>query len=243
MTAAAFTGSYSNIKLIRSRSVMQIIVEVPIEQAEAVIAAFGVPQPGHERPVAVALFHSDGTPSSAAERGCSTSRVEGSSPSGCANSSGPSVSGSPGLSPPEAASGKGDGQPESTNNDGGSHGTDAHHEELIRIVGALDTRAHNPSPVVRDGGGQPAAPDKLVQRVAILCHETPFQNWLWSTLKGAVCPGDLTTDRTADLFRWYCEVSSRRELSTNPAARQRAEALLLRWDQHCGRAAMDWRSA
>ena len=51
---AAIQGTFADFKLIKSRSVLQIVVEVPIEHGEAVIKAFGVPQPGHEIPVAVA---------------------------------------------------------------------------------------------------------------------------------------------------------------------------------------------
>lgn len=51
---AAISGTYSDLKLVKTRSVVQIVVEVPIEQAEAVVRAFGVPQPGKEIPIALA---------------------------------------------------------------------------------------------------------------------------------------------------------------------------------------------
>lgn len=51
---AVIQGTFADFKLIKGRSVLQIVVEVPIEYGEAVIKAFGVPQPGHEIPVAVA---------------------------------------------------------------------------------------------------------------------------------------------------------------------------------------------
>lgn len=57
MTAAAIAGSYSDFKLVKSRSVAQIVVEVPIEKAEEFLKVFGVPQPGAERPVALALMN------------------------------------------------------------------------------------------------------------------------------------------------------------------------------------------
>lgn len=54
MTKAAFQGSYADLKFIKSRSVAQIVIELPIEQAGAFVAAFGAPVPGSECPVAIA---------------------------------------------------------------------------------------------------------------------------------------------------------------------------------------------
>lgn len=54
MSAAAISGTYSDLKLVKTRSVAQIVIEVPIEQAEAVVRTFGIPQPGKEIPVALA---------------------------------------------------------------------------------------------------------------------------------------------------------------------------------------------
>lgn len=52
---AAIAGTFADVKIIRTRSVMQVVVEIPIEQADAALAALGgVPQPGSERPVAIA---------------------------------------------------------------------------------------------------------------------------------------------------------------------------------------------
>lgn len=56
-SAAAFAGTYSDLKLVKSRSVAQVVVEIPIEKAEGFIAAFGMPIPGAERPVALALLN------------------------------------------------------------------------------------------------------------------------------------------------------------------------------------------
>jgi hypothetical protein len=57
--AAAIAGSYSDLKLVKSRSVCQVVVEIPIEQAERFIAAFGMPIPGSEKPVALALLNAE----------------------------------------------------------------------------------------------------------------------------------------------------------------------------------------
>lgn len=50
----AFEGTFADFKLIKTRSVVQIVIEMPIEHGPSVIAAFGLPSPGAEIPVAVA---------------------------------------------------------------------------------------------------------------------------------------------------------------------------------------------
>ena len=47
-------GTFSDLKSVKTRSVVQLIVEIPIEQASQVVAAFGFPQPGSEIDVVVA---------------------------------------------------------------------------------------------------------------------------------------------------------------------------------------------
>lgn len=55
--AAAFAGSYCDLKFIKSRSVAQITVEIPIERAAEFVAAFGAPNPAEECPVALARIN------------------------------------------------------------------------------------------------------------------------------------------------------------------------------------------
>jgi hypothetical protein len=51
---AAIAGTYSNFRIIRSRKVCVLEIEIPLEAGEQAIRAFGMPQPGAEVPVAVA---------------------------------------------------------------------------------------------------------------------------------------------------------------------------------------------
>lgn len=52
---AAIEGAFADLRVIKTRSVVQIVVEVPIEHADAALEALGgVPQPGAERRVAIA---------------------------------------------------------------------------------------------------------------------------------------------------------------------------------------------
>lgn len=55
MSAAAIAGTFADFKLIRSRGVAQLVVEVPMEQADAALAALGgLPTTATDRWVAVA---------------------------------------------------------------------------------------------------------------------------------------------------------------------------------------------
>lgn len=55
MTANAIVdGCYADLKLVKTRSVCQMVIEIPIERAEELVQKFGIPQPGQEIHVAVA---------------------------------------------------------------------------------------------------------------------------------------------------------------------------------------------
>jgi hypothetical protein len=54
MDKAVISGTYSDFKIIRSRKVAQIIIEVPIVGDQALITALGLPNPAEEVWVAVA---------------------------------------------------------------------------------------------------------------------------------------------------------------------------------------------
>lgn len=80
---AAIAGTFADLKSVKTRSIVQLVIEVPIEQAEAVIRAFGYPQPGHEIPVAVARLVEPTAPVAQLEEPQnSTLKVAGSSPAG-----------------------------------------------------------------------------------------------------------------------------------------------------------------
>jgi hypothetical protein len=55
MTAnAVIAGTFADLRSVKSRSVVVLHIEVPIERAADVVAMFGYPQPGEEVSVAVA---------------------------------------------------------------------------------------------------------------------------------------------------------------------------------------------
>ena|SRR5215204_6493031 len=58
---AAFSGSYADFKIIRTRKVCQVVIELPLEQGGAFVEAFGLPDPGAEVPVAIARLNTKPT--------------------------------------------------------------------------------------------------------------------------------------------------------------------------------------
>ena len=61
---AILQGTYHDLKLVRTRGVAQIIIEIPLEAAPAFVNAFGVPNPSEEIWVAVARLQGDSKPHS-----------------------------------------------------------------------------------------------------------------------------------------------------------------------------------
>lgn len=53
----ALSGTYADLKFIKTRSVAQLVIEVPIENANDVVSLLGVPTPGSEVWVAVARLN------------------------------------------------------------------------------------------------------------------------------------------------------------------------------------------
>lgn len=55
MSAAAISGTFSDFRTVKGRKVCQLVVEIPVEQADAALRALGgVPQPHDPKWVAIA---------------------------------------------------------------------------------------------------------------------------------------------------------------------------------------------
>lgn len=52
-------GTYSDFKIVKTRNIAQIIVEIPLEQAEEFVTMFGMPTPNTEKWVAVARLNDE----------------------------------------------------------------------------------------------------------------------------------------------------------------------------------------
>ena len=57
MNNKVLQGTYADFKIVKSRAVAQIIVEIPLESAQAAVEMFGVPNPSYDQWVAVAALH------------------------------------------------------------------------------------------------------------------------------------------------------------------------------------------
>lgn len=64
----AIAGDYADFKLIKTRQVCQIVVEVPLEDAEKVTRLLGFPRPGAGTRCAIALIDLPGAGASTAAR-------------------------------------------------------------------------------------------------------------------------------------------------------------------------------
>jgi len=53
-TNKVMQGTYSDFKVIKTRKVIQVVVEIPIEQGNSFVEMFGVPDPSQEVWVAIA---------------------------------------------------------------------------------------------------------------------------------------------------------------------------------------------
>ena len=57
VTNRVIQGTYADFKIVKTRNVAQLIIEVPLEEAQSAIQMFGVPTPQKEQWVAVAALH------------------------------------------------------------------------------------------------------------------------------------------------------------------------------------------
>lgn len=58
-TRAVIQGNYSDLKFVRTRKVVQVVIEIPIEHAADFVQKFGAPDPSAETWVAVARLDPD----------------------------------------------------------------------------------------------------------------------------------------------------------------------------------------
>lgn len=189
-------ASFSDFKLIKGRKVCQLVCEVPLEQADAALIALGgLPNPHAERWVGI-------VPLKAQPQGQDNS---GSAPSpslaDAADSpaAAPEVGSAPGLasgwSPPQAPA-RGAAEPATK--------PKKHWDEL-----------------------------KPSQQAGMACRDASFREWTQDVMAspehrwdGAeYCDSFMSEEGTKDwpacYVRWYCGVTSRSDLDTNPEAAKR----------------------
>jgi hypothetical protein len=66
MTNAAMQADYCDLKIIKTRKVIQVVLEIPQEAGDAFIAAFGLPRSDKNVPVAIARLNTVSRPAATA---------------------------------------------------------------------------------------------------------------------------------------------------------------------------------
>lgn len=207
---AAMDGCYSDFRIVKTRSVAQLIVEIPIERAAEAVALFGVPQPGQEIHVAVArLNNAVPAPARSTASACSDpGPLTTGSETGRERTEIPA----PTSPPPGERSASGLGG---------------------RTTGAepgREARPWNTIPRAQQAGikcGDPGF-QKWLDTLDTPCDVIEFANALW--------PKDPNRAYGVRVCH-HCEVSSRREFSRDLAAGDRWDRFLARYDEQANRTA------
>lgn len=59
MNERAVAGTYADFKIVKTRNVAQMIIEIPLENGNDVVSKFGLPDPHTEKWVAVAMLQTN----------------------------------------------------------------------------------------------------------------------------------------------------------------------------------------
>jgi hypothetical protein len=203
-------ATFSDFRLVKGRKVCQLVCEVPLEQADAALAALGgLPNPHAERWVGI-------VPLKAQPQGQDNS---GSAPSPSLADAADSPAAAP-MSPLHKAIAH-------LYEDGGST------EREAEFYPSDPRPARQTLQAQARGATEPATKPKKhwdelkpSQQAAIAGQRADFHGWLWDAGPSARWDGQRVVDATefvtpAAYIRWYCGVSSRSDLDTNPEAAKR----------------------
>lgn len=231
MTAAIVRGTFSDWRPVKTRGVLQLVIEVPVEQAQRVMDTLGFPMPGEEKAVAVALLVDNDNDKDArlAERGWPAEKRHGDD-----------------IQPSTIEAPIGDRDPDTGELLPGGRGKalDALDEPtgakgLDAVQGAGAAVDDKPTPV-----GQltaPAAPKRRTPfrelrpsaQAGIMCNDPKFQAWIGAPQN----PGENIVERAAQHVRQLIYVRSRSELDTNSEKAARWAALLTEFERDTGQIA------
>lgn len=204
---AAIAGSFADYRLIKSRGVLQIVVEVPVERQAEAFAALGYPVPGADIHVAVARLVSSGA-------GAEPERI---------TQAGPRTT--PAVSAPADAGGRTAGSPPA--NQKGPAAISARSGDATEAETQPDGEPHTqPLKHRRPFHTLPPA-----QRAALLCQDARFQAWA-AQRDGLNYHGDEM--HAASWLREAIGVKSRAEIATDPAALRSFERIETEYMQDTG---------
>ena len=200
----AICASFADFKLIKGRKVCQLVCEVPLEQAGAALAALGgLPNPHAERWVGIAPLKE---------------QPQGQPSPGPAGDGGSTAGVSAGFPPPQAQP---RGAAAAATGPGSSNGRTA---EFGSANGGS-----NPSPGTKPERRWDDIPPS--QQAGIACGRDDFKRWVRMQAPDERWDGESVLQRedrpysVEEEVRWYCGVSSRTELDTNPEAAARWRTL------------------
>lgn len=203
-------ATFSDFRLVKGRKVCQLVCEVPLEQADAALAALGgLPNPHAERWVGI-------VPLKAQPQGQDNS---GSAPSPSLADAADSPAAAP-MSPLHKAIAH-------LYEDGGST------EREAEFYPSDPRPARQTLQAQARGAAEPATKPKKhwdelkpSQQAGMMCDASRFGEWCGTNAPetrwdGRTFNSDDDIEDTADYVRWYCGVSSRSDLDTNPEAAKR----------------------
>lgn len=214
MTPAVIRGTFSDWRPVKTRGVLQLVIEVPVEQAQHVMDTLGFPMPGEEKFVAVALMNAvggGGAPSAGTAEPVGRPGHEADSvrvhDQQATHSSGPQ--------------GRADGQG----------------------AGVAETSEPPSGQTAAPDAPKPRTPFRELKpsaQAAMKCKEPEFQRWVASAVvEGTMSPigSARCAQETAAMVRAKCLVDSRSELDTNLEKAARWAALLTEFERDTGQIA------
>jgi hypothetical protein len=205
---AAIEGEFATYRHIQGRSVMQAVIEFPIEQQAEFFAALGYPVPGQGIRVAVVRLQNPAPPGlspKAPARAAGVPRGE-ESPTSSTHPSRASVS--------EEGAG----------------------EALERWAGPLPLppeRTAAKAELMRHLYASLSPEDRAVRDAGMMAKNHAFLHWLADRYPGSA----FGEDEAARYIRSFCQVESRTELATDTAARERFFELKAKFEKESGRLA------
>jgi hypothetical protein len=201
MTAAAITATFSDYRLVKSRGVLQLVLELPVERQAQAFEALGFPMPGTDIHVGVARLQP--------VTGSSAAPAIGARPE-ATNALGDPVA-------PEGDENRGNHFRHITKMVGEAWDTLSHtaspHDAVERPADPVRPGVPSKIDLSRLAYASASPGEKAVTRAVLLCQDERFRKWLWPIQHQI-----MTADDAAANIRINCHIASRSELATNPDA-------------------------
>jgi hypothetical protein len=225
---AVIEGDFVTYRHVQGRSVMQAVIEFPIERQDEFFAVLGYPVPSRGIRVAIVRLTKSARPATSSSGlkppsialDKAEERQKGNS-TGCVGSI-PIRAGqadqNPALEPVRAAVPRGEESPPSP-----THPSRA----------SLPERTAAKAELMRHLYASLSPEDRAVRDAGMLAKDAAFMRWLAERYPGSV----FGEDETARYIRSFCQVESRTEIAANAEARERFLELKAKFEKESGRLA------